>query len=120
MLNSKFDQNLVLESSKSNKWRFFYHGTSIVQKFDNVHQNNYSNSNIINIKNKAHKSTNHGKNQKTNERWLNLSTMPRNVFGPEICKYFSFFKDLYVDDNINEDVHSFIDKHIKGKQNNVK
>lgn len=46
--------------------------------------------------------------------------MPRSVFGPEICKFINFSKNFLTDDNINEDVHSFIDKHIKGRQNNVK
>ena len=55
MLNSKLNSNLVLEGSKSNKWRFFYHNTNIVQKFDYVRENNYSNNNIINIKSRVPK-----------------------------------------------------------------
>lgn len=44
---NNFSSNMVLEGSTSNKWRMFYHGSSLVQKFGISRENNYSNSDFM-------------------------------------------------------------------------
>ena len=44
---NNFSSNLVLEGSTSNKWRMFYQGTNLIQKFGLSRENNYSNSDFM-------------------------------------------------------------------------
>lgn len=87
MLNGKVNSNLVLDGSSSNKWRFLYHGMNIVQRFDYSRDYNYSNNDYIHAKTRTKKRLDHSNDQASNDRISNMSSEPKAIFGPDICKF---------------------------------
>lgn len=112
--DSDFASNLVLDGSTSEKWRFLRKDFNIPNKWLFYRENNYSNSSFIHESRKQrNKVTPNSIDQIVKERMLNHSTDIGAVAGHE------FFANSRVEDNINEDVHSFIYKH-RQEQKNVK
>lgn len=106
ILSNNFSSNLVLEGSSSNKWKLLNKGYIFYR------DNNYSNNDFLHNKiNQKNRRSGHSKEQILKDRLLNFSTENGAAAGHE------FFYDQKIEDNINIDVHSFIDRHMKERRN---
>jgi len=104
--------NMVFEGSNGAKWNIFNKEFGYGPKYILFRDNNYSNNGFGNRKDPIQrKGLSNSKEEFNADRNISFTTETGAVSNHR------FFNQSKLDDNLHEDVHSFIDKHIKKRQN---
>ena len=104
----QINEAIVFEGSSSGRWNIFNNEFGYGQKYIFLREKNYSNQDFLN-KNLPNRNRRFGylKSEFSADRSHNISTENG------IAADHQFFSSVKTEDNLNEDVHSFIDNHMK-------